>query len=561
MITTSTRFIIASLIFLCIFCFLGLPFTEWWFNGDDFSGLALGKNMQTIKTFFYHVLHGNVNIYTFPSNHQSFVSWNSVPQYQNNFMSVYYRPIQCIYLAITHLFLGLNGYAYYLINVFLHSFNTATLFCIFSSITSPVMAILWALFFAFHPQIGFRFGHLVNFQYYINFIFLIGTILFFKNYLETHKKFFLFFSCFFFMFSIFTRETGFILPLILFIGGYLYTQKISFFPIIHLSIALFYLMIRIFLYPFSNTLTVISLLPLIKQKYNEFLYLIYDTFGLSWLPYGHMKIRFFIIASILCLGLYLFLKNTHKIWLVFFTCCYLLMLWPSIIGFYSPRYYYEAAPFILIVFILLTKNHKFSIFSKVGTIILTTFIIISGIFTYQNLKIREKKLSIVHNAFQKLKLNNQITKGTRPLCFLAFPIDGLGSCIEQAAWLYLTPYTTPIYYDPSTMFTQIHTNILENKTWFMQCSTYYGQNYHTLTKVRNGIRITSTNPHMINFSLENKYLSMGEKIIYQTTIINREKVATDFSLIFDEKYLQEKPLIIVWNYEKKEFKIIDIFNS
>ena len=162
----------------------------------------------------------------------------------------------------------------------------------------------------------------------------------------------------------------------------------------------------------------------------------------------------------------------------------------------------------------------------------------------------------MQHAFLQLANNQQLTSSNQPLCFLAFPIDGFGTGIEQAAWLYLIAPNNPVYYDPSTILTQADSNILENTGWRMRCSNYYDKNYFTIAHTATSIRLTSLNPEKINFTLPQDYLSLGKKNIHSTYLLDGKNVVTDFTLTFAQKYLEQKPLIIVWDYEKQQFVVL-----
>jgi hypothetical protein len=552
-------------LFLSLFCFLGLPFTHWWFNGDDFSGLALGKNMQTWKTFWYHFVEGNVSKYFYPSHHPSYLQYGAAPSGNLHFFNIYYRPIQCAYFALTHWLFSFNAYSYYLVSVFIHAINTTLLWNMLTWFTKRVPALFFALLFALHPQIGFRFGAPANFQYYFNVLLLLLTVLALKKFLDSRRYCFLFLSVFCYTIALFTRETAIVFFALLFLGSWLYQKKFSLAPVAHSAAALGYLAIRIYLYPFifpqvtlgNITSTIPAVYSTICSRFSEILVFIYDTLSLSWLPFGHKLLRLSILTSAALCMIILFLQNRHKLLLTFLAISYVIMLWPSLFGAYSPRYFYEASPLLMVFYATLKGGiqKKLFIFDNSLTKIIITFasttlICLYAFFTYTNLRCRETKLFTMKQAFITLARDKQITSGTRPLCFLAFPVDGFGTGIEQAAWLFLTPSNNSVYYDPSTMLIQTDSNILEHADWYVRCAPYHTKNYVTIIQVPNGLRFTLTNSQKINFGKLSNYLSLGKKIVHQTTIVNGQKVITDFTLIFEPKYQRQNILIITWDYEK-----------
>jgi len=567
---------------LFVFCLLGLPFTKWWFNGDDFSGVALGKTMQTWKLFWSHFIEGNVNKYFYPSHHPLYTPYGATTAYISNCFGVYFRPIHCAYLAGAYWLFGFNAYAYFLVNVFLHALNATIIFNVLKWFSGWAIALFFALIFAFHPQIGFRFGAPANFQYYLDLLLILSSFLLLKQFLDNKKLAWYILSCISFLLSLFTRETSIFLPVIIFFGIYMYEQRDtqysfkSFFKtFVHnlgLTLGYFicvglYLGARIYLYPFKSTGQGLNLLASLlawatklPTRLEEFLFFFYDYLNLSWLPWGNKGLKLIIIAPLLMLFLWLFIKSTKKILILFSFFAFAVMLWPCFYINYSPRYLYESYPFALITFVLLFAfSGDFNkIIKRFGLVFLSLLCFLNIIMTLQNLKTRETKLFTIKQAFLALKNDTRITSGTRPLCFLAFPLDGFGTGIEQAAWLYLTPPANPVYYDPATMLTQNDSNILEHAGWYMRCAPYYTQNYFAITHASESIRFKSLNPQEINFSIpEGDYLSLGKKIIHQRACIKGRSVVTDFTLTFDQKYLKKNPLIITWDYEKKQFIVLD----
>ncbi len=583
----NKKVIISFALFFFVFCFLGLPFSSWWFNGDDFSCIALGKTMQSWQTLWSHFIEGNVNKYFYPSHHQFYTPYGAATIHKLNFLSVYFRPIHCAYFACAYWLFGLNAYAYYLVSVFLHALNTTILFNILTWFSGWPSALFFALLFALHPQIGFRFGAPANFQYYLNVLLLMLTIIMLNYFLDRRQYIYLLFSTLFFTIALFTRETAIVFPAILFGGCWLYQKKISWAPVAHGLAALGYLAIRIWLYPFhklfqggaggpagnshlgdgwsgllynftiSSAFTIFSK---ITSRFNEVLVCIYDSLSLSWLPYGHKCLRLSLLLIATLVIAILFWRNKHKFLLLFLGASYLLMLWPSLFGAYSPRYFHEASPFLFVLFaVLSTSIYSFfrgkrpipirKYINVIITIVCTALIGLCAFFTYTNLRTRETKLFTMKKAFLALANDQRITSGTRPLCFLAFPLDGFGTGIEQAAWLFLTPPTNPVYYDPSTMLTQNNSNVLEHAGWYMRCAPYYTKNYFTITNTPTSVRLTSTNPQKINFSLSDNYLSLGAKTVHQSVL----GIVTDLTLTFDQKHLKQKPLVITLDYEKQQF--------
>jgi hypothetical protein len=238
------------------------------------------------------------------------------------------------------------------------------------------------------------------------------------------------------------------------------------------------------------------------------------------------------------------------------------MLWPGIISYYSPRYFYEVAPFALIMFIFLFKFYsgKLIFFKNIFLIFLSFFVCFLIFFDIHCFLRREKKMQILAQATQKLTQNLEIKN--RALCFLAHPLDGFGDHPADIFWILFNNKNkeTPIYCDNSAGLFQTDSNIVKTTKWANIVSKYYSKNYFTITNIKTGtkniFKFSSLNSNKIIFFPEYIESSLGQKIITKTEKINNTQVTTEFTLEIKEKYLKTNPVFIAWDYENKEFKII-----
>ena len=158
-------------------------------------------------------------------------------------------------------------------------------------------------------------------------------------------------------------------------------------------------------------------------------------------------------------------------------------------------------------------------------------------------------------ATEKLIKNPKIQ--ARSLCFFGYPTDMFGQQNADIFWILFNNPKLQIYFDPATAITQSDSNLIQDAGWGNIISDFYDQNYVIITRVKNGFNFKSTNPHKVNFDLNSSGYSLGNKIINKIEKINGTNVITDFTLIIDKKYLDQKPIFIKWNYETKEFDIIN----
>jgi hypothetical protein len=599
----NKKIILSLLIFFLVFFALGIPYIHWWFCGsDDFLGLFQGHQTKTWDNLFYYFINGDI--------HQGMGPTNYIHSTENpTFFGVYYRPLYLVYLGLQYWLFGFNAHFYLLTNVFFHAINTVILFNIFLWFIDLYPAFLVALTFAFHPQIAYRFGAIVNLHYYINVMLILLIMLFFKKYLDTEKIIYNLLACLLFAVSLFTRETTIVLPVIIFFGAYLYNRSYGSIPrqssglprtnseqnqaadfrssrvicfanriegyerqsflqnFFHalkqtsgiILVAISFLVLRAFLYPikFSQTATTFNPLSWLINKFPEFQVITYDFLGLSWLPWGHKLIRGSLVVTLFSILLWLFIKNTKKIYILYFIFSMTLMFWLILFGGYCPRYFYEAQPFALMALIFLFKFYDgdFGVFKKIGLVLLTLLVVFYIEFAIENFLKRERKMNVHKNAIEELLKNPTIKNSS--LCFLGYPSDGFGDQFSSLLWALLNNPNIKLYFDPSTMIVQADSNIVQTNTWRNIISNEFSENFVDIQPVNGGFRFISLNPNKVFFESTETGCSLGKKIINKKEKIKNEIVVTDFTLLIDQKYLDEKPLFIKWNYRTKTFVILN----
>ncbi|MHA1696367.1 MAG: hypothetical protein ACTSUG_13955, partial [Candidatus Helarchaeota archaeon] len=322
----NKTFLFSILLFLIIFISFAY-FKNWWFFGaDDFHKLYLGYQTKSWKDLLYFFYEGHTNQGAGPSN---FIHSTE----RTTFFGTLYRPFHCIFFALRYWLFGAWAYPYFLLNIFFHALNTVILFNIFLWFINYIPAFLLSLFFAFHPQIAYRFGAAVNFHYYVNVFITFLIFLLFKKYLDSRKYLFYFLSCFLFAFSLFVREVTIVLPGILSLGAYLYQNRFkkinfknffnNFFYNLKLTsgywvTAISFLTIRLYLYPIKLDSVNKPHTSFFIEKIEELKVFFFDMYSLSWLPWGHKIIRGTILITLLSLTLLLFIKNKKKIYVAYF---------------------------------------------------------------------------------------------------------------------------------------------------------------------------------------------------------------------------------------------------
>lgn len=557
--------LVSFALFLFVFIVLGIPFTRWWFNGgDDFGGLLLAFMHDRWQDLLLFFRDGHINAQSMgPSN-------ALVSSERPSFFGAYYRPFYCIFITMQYWLFGTNGYLFFLCNVFFHAINTTLIFVMAQYFTTLWPAIISALFFAFHPQVAYRFGAIVNLHYYVNVMLMLTSLLLFKQYLDLPKMRYAISAHLCFAIAVLTRESSIVFPGIIFLGTYLYEHKNQAPSIAHFfknfwhsftrtagfwGIAIAFLGLRLYLYPINFLAPVAKSVPL-QAKLQELLLFIYDAFWLSWLPWGKPLLRGGLLLIICLMCIYFFVTNTKKFHIMCLALCAIAMMWPAYIGNYSPRYIYEALPFIVLIFVFLFHYRRYDrkILKPIGITLLSCAALLLMIFTVTSFKHREAKMDVTARAIKAL-VNDPQTCG-RVLCILSCPADGQGDNPADIIRVLRKDIITPIYCDNTCALIQAVSHIVTPTKWYNKVSEYYDQNYITITPVPGGFRYISHAPEKIHFFVSQEKPSLGKKTVNAKKHINNSDVMYDFTVIINPEYMQTNPLFIAWDYEKKKYHII-----
>lgn len=561
----ANRWIIAFFIIVIIIAVLGIPFTNWWLTGDDFGGIFIGFKSTSWKDIFYFFYEGNAG--------QGLGNPGGYITDRGDFLRVYYRPLYCIYLTLQYWCFGTNGYGYFLCNVTAHAASASLLFYLISFYTSRWTALLATGLFALHPQIAYRFGSVVNFHYYVNVFLMISIALLLRNYINNNKQRQLYLSLMLFAISLCTRETTLVLPgiisLLLLVDAYNKKTAIPWQGIFLITslfgfIAVGYISLRFWLYPLTNITANGIFLPQILKgsfvatKTQEFLVFLYDLLFLSWLPWGNKLLKITTLFPLLSLLSYTFYQCHQKLLTITLFTCGILMIWPGLISFYSPRYIYESMPFFVAGYAALFSSSALRWPIKIALKILVSIFISSlSIFAFFSFQAREKKLYTMHTAVTNLVHN--LNKTGRPLCFLTTPSDGFaGGYNPHIFWILFNNRDHKIYFDSALSLTQLDSNIVKTEKWFNAIAPYYNQNYVVVTPIEKGFCLESIDPKKIIFenTMNNRTPSIGTLTVLQK---NSRGLATAIELRINNELWAQKPFFINWNYTTKQFDIIDQF--
>ncbi len=448
---------LSIILFLLIFCILGIPFTKWGFRSDDWGNIfhSVITTWQDVITFFTD--GQSLDAFYWPSNAEAT---------KTAFFCGLYRPMSLVYLIPQYIFFAAHPYGYFLITIAIHALSAILIFNLYSLFTSIPIAFFAALFFGFHPSLWTWLGWISAQTYQIELFILLCIILLLKSYLDHKKKWAYLFACALFCTNIFLHEQTFFLPLWLLFAIPLYEKEIlkSSLSLLNclqrailvslpfFAITFFYFIARLHFFPLtSNTATLtfeptwLSFKTRMLSRAFDFITFISDVFGLTALPKNTPWFKGFLIFSICLLLLWFFTKTNKKMVALFLAFSIPLFGWPALLMHNQPRYYYIAIPlFIMLVIVLLPIQKLKTITKKLLLVAIITATIVNGIFLFHDLKRREQLYHPVTQAFTSLAKDSRTTN--RAICFINLPQEPhlFGAC-AQAIWLLRGDSSHPVF--------------------------------------------------------------------------------------------------------------------
>jgi hypothetical protein len=446
--TAHTKLILSIILFLLIFCTLGIPFTHWGFKTDDWGNVyhCIIKNWSDLCAFF---TEGNSEKVCIPCN---------VTPPDQAFFQGLYRPMSFVYYYLQYCIFGTAPYGFLLVSACFHALNAVAFFNLLSLCVTASTAFLAAAYFGFHPSLWIWFGWTSAQTYFIELFVLFMIIYALLAYLRTQNFLFYFLGCLLYALNLLLKEQTIFLPLWLVGAFYMYqtTQDAphSWKTKLHTALKLSrgfwlvnfcYVALRLHLYPLTAQTGTLTFQPTWQSFITRFSSRFYDAvsycnefLGLSWLPLQHQVIKGLIITCLIgALALFCF-RSTHKKYILFLFCSIPLFSWPAILMHFQPRYIYMALPvFITGTALLFDRARTWLI------MICWIFVIWDAGFLACHLAQREKVLHMITTAFKDLVAAPE-TKG-RSLCFVDLSPNWFGQGTTQAVWMLRNDASKPVF--------------------------------------------------------------------------------------------------------------------
>ena len=465
---------------------LGLCFPGWWFwYNDEFIYLSSGKCAQTWSDLLSFFIDGDTHHYT-----------------QSSPGTVFYRPINCIIATLEYWFFDTQAWWYHITNIMVHALNASLIFYACQAITSTLPSLCGALFFAFHPLIGYEFGRVDCLHIYLSTTCILTCYLLIRQWFTTQKTLYYACFCIIFAFSMLNRETTIIIPILLSLGFWISYRKPKIFitpwSLLGLFLAIrFYMLNTVAKHSANIWQTIIkhtAIWPtLILQT-------TYDFFGLSWLPGGFPVFRISILA-ICIIGTFLcFQHSKHKLWLTLAAFAAYAMLWPCfILGGYCMRYNYEALPFMIFFFAGCWKALPNNVFKNTIGLVIWGYIIFLITLCVYCFSLREHEFKRVHNRFERF-ITTLTKHKNRTFCFVHCPGRPFGNGVGKALNIFAGIQEKAVYHDEVSV---VHAPYLINKgfvrvPYFFPASTKIKQ-----APLKLPHSVTQTDPLIVSWDFEN----------------------------------------------------------
>ncbi|MFH1254475.1 MAG: hypothetical protein V1646_03525 [bacterium] len=588
-IKKNSRKIISLFILGVVFLVFVLMNPQWYFDGEDYVQLFRCYKVKSIKDFLDFFIHGSLD--TYRSLIHPFEIW------RQTFFSVYYRPLCLVLSFFEYSLFGLNAYMHFMFLIFFHSLNTSILCYFIIPFMGNFFAILFSLFYAFHPSFCFIGKWDCQQHIFTTFFAILAAIFLIKKIRNVHSKTVLpLASYLFFFLSLCVRETFIVFPLmaILIMNLYERSQYYKFQRIVsQLKIVtgfgltiLAYFFMRQISYPivFSGVgLTNCSyLVPrnlfsinTIHVLYLYFLSCFHPLYSVRYIVDKHhfLWLYRFIKIFTLSIPIILFFTSTQKKLILILAACTAVLFWPILIcgyGGQNDRTFYEASiPFILtfVALFKFTYLKKYNFAKYCGAFLLISMIAYNLFFFSQQ---RHRALKHFQSTFYpivELKKSVGNTLQDTPLFIFNLPfVMYHWMSLPQALELYgISKVAIDCYCDSRIRIYSSSASMKDNllisagensfrfitidkeKLWFSYekpfCNIVFDDqhNYDDFPYGRHNVYIYNEDNSIIVPFQSNK--------IY------------DISLVFkDKKYFHHDAKFLTWDYDENKFIILNSTN-
>ena len=340
------------------------------------------------------------------------------PYFKSDKASTFYRPVQNATILIDSFLRGNDYSIFHLTNLLIHIITALSLYYLFQNLKyNPLTSLLSTTIFALHPLFTFNVAWIPARGDMLLALFAILTFTFFVKYLEGKKNLSLVISTIFLQLAVFSKESGLLIPLILF-SYYLFKKKSNTKNVIPAVICWIFVVAIFFtlkslLLPNSITSINTNLNELVVnlRYFPEYLSKFFMPINLSGMNQFSDKTIYigFGFISLLALVLILMRKRLRTANIVISIIWFIIFLLPVI--FYKQSYlqtgeYWEHRSYLPLIGLILLLSEIFYQFKVSQRTIVNILAVVSVVF----LTLTIKTSPHYSNAFNFF--NNIIEKGT-----------------------------------------------------------------------------------------------------------------------------------------------------
>jgi len=536
---------------------------------DDFGDLV--ARLATPITLHNIVHDGCVNNYGSPvEGSYNFITNQPTKINQTSFLSAYYRPIGLLAQQLSFRVLGADFLAHYRFNVFLHAINTVLVFLLALLFGSPVIAGIFALFFAFHPTHGFCFGHAAQLQYYIFILFFVLMLLFLVRFMQT--GFWLRYlpaSWLLFLLALGCRESALAAPgavglflLILFYGKNDWQKRLA---IVFASLCMLNALTlgwRLYLYPlvFDSTAATLQIKALLTKYILTLHACAYDVLSVCDIAHGTHSIKYPYLLILSGLLLYAWLVTKKKLAVVALGVATFFLLVPSLATGYNQRHFYDALPLLTCFFVLLAQAVAVnsSIFIKrLLAAVLVCILAAKIAVCLLNVQTRAHYSKSVELAIKKVAAIPEV-RLAKNVCVLAYPFIRSYRCMDLALPFYTKNLTQQVLLDRQcgigcfTEMLEVDIGILRRPI----PESVRGNMYH-IKRIGNNVFYTFYKPLRADL-MEYVEGATGHPDIRlgNWQLVHEDANSKQYQLTLRPELIAKTPLFIAWNPVCCQFELL-----
>jgi hypothetical protein len=558
------RKILAIGIFGLVFLLFAICIKKWGIFGEDAALLLKVSKNRTTKGLFSYFFDANVRKISY------LVSANTDTSFfeKESFFHALYRPLSLVFTTIEYMLFGPKAYHFFLVSIFLHAVNCTLLLWNLSYCVSLFVAVGSTIFFAFHPTLHDWIGKVDMQQCLLNTTLLLLVFFFIKKYLDSKNNIFEYLAWAVFGMSLGVRETGLVLPFVLFFGYPVYSKYIglTFKGWLRLILGFFsvdfiYFLLRAYMHPIDFTeffcpssMNLLSFLwSRVLNRWQELKFFSYDVLGF----FNYDFVSFFgfpcdcslhdnyprIIIMSLFLGLLIFkfIKSPQKRMICFLLLTMLIFSWPCLL-YYTQRFFYEASIFYIAALALLVEFSpaRFVIVSILEKIIGCILICACMFYVLSKVNARAEFYAELDNSVKQLKRDHG-QLAYYPLGFVNFSAVG-GPGVAHAVKLEFGG-NQPVYDFGNIMIGPRNAELVSDLKVFL---------------LEKGFRFKSLCRSKLWFTC---YICTEENPHSQGDIVINDKDSNgrvfDFSLFLPEKYFDKSLKFISWDCKNRRLLVLN----